>query len=340
MSNRLELSVALCTYNGAAFLRQQLESIEGQTRKPDELIVCDDHSRDNSLRIVEEFARNASFPVRIERNEKNLGSTGNFEKAIGLCRGETIALSDQDDVWRPRKLERLEAVLEADPEAGYAFSDADLVDEHLQPVGCRLWDSHGFQGELKERFLRGEQFRCLTRRFIVTGATMAFRAGVGEMAMPFPGRQGYWIHDGWIALLASAVGRRGIAVDEALISYRLHANQQLGAADRPPQRQSLWEMYRELRASHQSLYVIWEKQSRQALALKGVLQQLQESHDSPILAQDLVFLQEFETHFNNRRKIMASPKAWRLGLILREAVSGKYAKFANSWRTVFRDLLL
>src|SRR5882724_11959920 len=94
------ISVAMCTYNGAGFLSEQLESIAAQTRLPDELVICDDRSTDESVEIVRNFARHTPFSVRLEMNEENLGSTKNFEKSIGLCQGEIIALADQDDVWR------------------------------------------------------------------------------------------------------------------------------------------------------------------------------------------------------------------------------------------------
>src|SRR5215470_8302349 len=111
------ISVAMCTYNGARFLAEQLGSLAAQSRLPDELVVCDDGSTDESAEIVKDFARHAPFPVRLEVNEENLGATKNFEKAIGLCRGEVIALSDQDDVWYPKKLELHESVFVADPSA-------------------------------------------------------------------------------------------------------------------------------------------------------------------------------------------------------------------------------
>jgi len=334
----MKISIALCTYNGESFLQQQVESIEGQIRKPDELVACDDCSQDRSLEILSDFAKRADFHVKIIRNEHNLGSTRNFEKAIKLCTGDIIALCDQDDVWKPHKLACLEKALQANPEAGYAFSDADLVDEHLQPLGRRLWDSIGFQGELKKLFTRGEQFRCFTRKSIVTGATMAFRAPIGRMAMPFP-IGGHWIHDGWIALLSSAIGNLGVPIDEPLISYRQHPNQQLGVpASR--KRQSLLGMYRELKTDHQSLFVAWEKHCLRILSLKDILHRLQEELNSPVLEQNLIFMREFETHFLNRRKILTSSKTGRLPLILLEAFSGRYARFANSWRTVIRDLLL
>ena len=78
------ISVALCTYNGARFLEQQLASLEAQELRPDELVVCDDRSTDNTVQMLESFARTAPFPVRIHVNPVNLGSTRNFDRAMRL----------------------------------------------------------------------------------------------------------------------------------------------------------------------------------------------------------------------------------------------------------------
>src|SRR5262249_18454629 len=100
------LSVALCTYHGASYVDAQVASLTRQTRLPDELIVCDDLSTDDTVSILERFARAAPFPVRIHVNEQTLRSTKNFEQAISLCSGDVIFLCDQDDVWEPEKLAR------------------------------------------------------------------------------------------------------------------------------------------------------------------------------------------------------------------------------------------
>src|SRR3954470_19039846 len=85
-------SVAMCTYNGARFLGAQLASVAAQTRPPDELVVCDDRSTDETADIVRAFASRAPFPVRLHVNEENLGSTKNFERALSFCEGEVIVL--------------------------------------------------------------------------------------------------------------------------------------------------------------------------------------------------------------------------------------------------------
>src|SRR5437588_7313199 len=100
------ISIAMCTYNGARFLREQLDSFAAQSRLPDEVVICDDGSTDGTADIVRTFASGAPFPVHFHVNEPRLGITRNFERAAGLCTGSIIFFSDQDDVWLPDKLDR------------------------------------------------------------------------------------------------------------------------------------------------------------------------------------------------------------------------------------------
>src|SRR5437660_962846 len=98
-------SVVMCTYNGARYLQAQLDSIARQSTRPDELVVCDDHSTDDTPEIVRRFGSTAAFPVRVHVNEKNLGIHQNFGRAMSLANADVIFLSDQDDVWEPGKIE-------------------------------------------------------------------------------------------------------------------------------------------------------------------------------------------------------------------------------------------
>ena len=102
----MRISLAMTTYNGEDYLEEQLESFLRQTRIPNELIVCDDGSRDSTLNILEAFQLKAPFPVMINRNVENLGYTKNFENALSKCSGELIFLSDQDDIWEANKVHR------------------------------------------------------------------------------------------------------------------------------------------------------------------------------------------------------------------------------------------
>lgn len=221
-----KISIALCTYNGEKFLSEQLESFSRQTRQPDELVVSDDCSTDNSTKIVEEFANRASFPVRLYRNEKNLRSTKNFEKAIELCTGDLIFLSDQDDVWMPEKLERIETEFDKNQSVGMVFSDAEIVDENLGATGDLLWN-FTFAEEPREASRRGKFFEVLLSQNVVTGATLAFRAELRKNFTPIPENIPNLIHDGWISLVI-ATASQVVFLDEPLIKYRQHSAQQLG----------------------------------------------------------------------------------------------------------------
>jgi glycosyltransferase involved in cell wall biosynthesis len=220
----MRLSIAMCTFNGTKYLNEQLDSIASQIRPPDELVICDDCSGDGTYRLVEAFADRVSFSVRIYKNDKNLGSTKNFEKAISLCSGDIIALSDQDDVWNLDKLMKIENIFINSPEVGAVFTDAKVVDEDLRPLGYRLWQSVWLDKARQKQILSGQAYKVLLKNNVVTGATMAFRSGLKDMILPIPPT---WIHDGWIALIISAVSSLTI-IPEPLIKYRKHHEQQIG----------------------------------------------------------------------------------------------------------------
>jgi glycosyltransferase involved in cell wall biosynthesis len=222
MSNRL--SIALATYNGERYLGEQLESILEQTRLPDELVVFDDASTDSTPAIVRGFAERAPFPVRFQVNAERLGSTRNFEEAIRACSGDIIFLCDQDDVWYPEKMARMEERFVSDPEAGAVFTDADVVDQDLRPFGPRLWHAVRFKQKDQARFAAHDALSVLLRRPVVTGATMAFRSSYRELILPMPE---IWVHDAWISLLIGAVSHLA-ALPIPLIAYRQHSANQIG----------------------------------------------------------------------------------------------------------------
>ena len=225
----MKLSVAMCTYNGARYLQEQLESIAAQTRLPDELVVCDDCSSDGTRAILEEFKARVTFPVRLYFNEQNLRVWKNFEKAISLCEGEVIALCDQDDVWLPEKLGRMEEAFAATPDAGVVFSDLEVVDENLRPLGYRAWQSSWVEfGEPEQRLFRqGKALQVLITHNVVTGAAMAFRAKYKDLVLPLPEFVDWLIHDYWIVMLIAAVARVTY-IKTPLVKYRIHAEQSIG----------------------------------------------------------------------------------------------------------------
>jgi glycosyltransferase involved in cell wall biosynthesis len=224
----MNLSIALGTYNGAAYLKEQLESFAAQTRTPDELVISDDQSTDDTLRLSEEFAATAGFPVRLTVNESNLGTAKNFEKAISLCRGDVIVLSDQDDVWHGDKLESVERIFEAKPELSLVFSNAELVDETLRVFDETLFDLVHFDDRKQRLVKSGRALDLQLCENLVVGATVAFRADLKDLVLPISGA-GPLIHDGWIVLLVAAVGEIDF-INRPLLKYRQHSAQQCRVA--------------------------------------------------------------------------------------------------------------
>ena len=335
----MKVSTVLCTYNGEQYLPEQLESISAQTRLPDEMIICDDCSTDKTFEIISEFASRTSFPVHFFRNEKNLGSTRNFEKAIELCEGDIIVLADQDDVWLPLKLERFEQVFSQSADIGLVFSDAELVDRNLCPLGSNLWD-WTVRNEDRNLLKANRIFDILIYGNIVTGATMAFRSRFKELVLPIPNDQNL-IHDGWIALLISSV-TNAKALPETLIKYRQHPDQQLGLRGLGFGNDSSKVMKKipekAGNAAERALYYDGEIE-----ILKSIRHRLQDvrinfERTLPLLNARINFLEELEAHYKVRGQIPAN-RVKRIPFILKEAMSGRYHKFSKGLLSAALDIL-
>jgi glycosyltransferase involved in cell wall biosynthesis len=320
---RLSLSVALCTYNGARFLSEQLQSIGLQSRPPDELIVCDDRSSDSTVAVIKSFALEVPFPVRLEVNPTNLGSTKNFELAISRCRGDVIVLSDQDDIWQRDKLAQMERVLLQSPSVGAVFSDADVVDEQLIPLGYRLWDRYGFTKSRQRHLLAGRALQVLLDQNAVTGATLAFRSWLKEWVLPIPA---CWMHDAWIATVTAAVSDMSLIV-EPLIQYRQHAQNQVGGR-KPPRPEFLKAVVRDNTAFYQD-YANQLKLLRQRLAGCSNLKR----------SEDLSLLDSRILHFEARAR-MPAQRLRRLPLALRELWTLRYFRHSNGGISLGKDLFL
>src|SRR6476620_1984679 len=125
----MKISVAMCTYNGGRFISEQLQSIIDQELPVDEIVICDDGSKDDTFAVIEKFQTTFPGLIKLHINEVNLRVNKNFEKAISLCKGDFIFLSDQDDVWRKDKTKKILEVFEANPQLEGVFSNGDLITE-------------------------------------------------------------------------------------------------------------------------------------------------------------------------------------------------------------------
>jgi glycosyltransferase involved in cell wall biosynthesis len=315
------ISVALCTWNGSEFLRDQLQSIAAQSLPPHELVIFDDCSSDGTVALARQFAENAPFPVRIHVNPRNLGTRENFSTSIAACAGEIIALCDQDDVWLPHKLERLSNALAEHPDAAFAFSDALMVDRQLHPIPYTLWEATRFSRAELRQFQRRHGFEVLLRRDVVTGATLAFRASCRELLVPIPPG---WVHDAWIALILSGVAW-GVPVTEPLIQYRQHSRQQIGE-----RRRSLYQQFQVARRLTTDDY------RRATEAHRAALERMQQRTGAGPTAQ---LLRQKVQHLDRRAHIHGSG-AWRWPLVLGEWWRGNYARYSRGWKALAQDLFL
>lgn len=316
----MRISVALCSYNGAAYIREQLHSIGAQTRLPDELVVCDDGSTDATITEVVSFSAIAPFPVRLIVNDVRLGSTANFSKAIGLCTGEIVVLADQDDIWHLHKLACMERRFIAEPEVGALFSDGELIDSdgNLLP-GC-LWARVGFG--LRQQALQAEgELGAFFRGNYVTGATLALRASLKDYLLPIPAS---WVQDHWIAVIATVVSKLGF-IDEKLIRYRCHAGQQLGL------NQGCLSRWNKFVKFYPNLYQVAEKMWMEALVR---LNQIDAERYQVVIADCNAMAQHML-----RRGNLPRERLKRLSFVLREISNGNYTRYSLGLRSILHDLL-
>lgn len=221
----MKTSVALCTYNGEKFLQEQLDSILNQTLPVDEIVVCDDGSTDSTIEILESYSNKNPEIFRIFRNEVNLRSVKNFEKAISLCSNEIIFLCDQDDLWIENKVEKIVKTFQENPEIEVIATNGFGMDENGKKLDViTIWDVPSI---VRENNFQFNYFNILNLvGNFATGATMALKKEIVKQILPFPQIDGFH-HDEWIALV-SAKDNRFFFLDEKLISYREHSTQQVG----------------------------------------------------------------------------------------------------------------
>lgn len=225
--NNLRVSIALATYQGEAYLSEQLQSFLSQTRLPDELCVSDDGSSDGTVRIIEDFRRRAPFPVKLSSVSGWVGSDKNFEKALLGCSGEFILFSDQDDVWLPDHIESLIGPMEQDARIMAVASNSTYVSRDLIPTGEDSKSQERFSNAQRDAINRlpHNQFEQVLRHRVALGHGMAFRAEILPLLVPFPQRT--WNYDHWVFILAAAAGFVTYAI-EPLTLHREHPRQEVG----------------------------------------------------------------------------------------------------------------
>ncbi len=214
----LTISIALATFNGSRYLREQLKSLAEQICLPDELVVTDDCSTDDTLQIVAEFAAQAPFKVRAVKNDSRLGYRDNFMKAAALCSNPIIAFCDQDDIWHKDKLSDVVKQFE-DPAVMLVHHNANLID-----AGGKF-----LKLALEPRMLAEK----LAPRYFAMGFTEIFRrellafSDLYNLSIDHQEPKEKMAHDKWVFFLAASLGKI-VYLERPLVDYRQHPRNTYG----------------------------------------------------------------------------------------------------------------
>ncbi|MBE6718768.1 MAG: glycosyltransferase family 2 protein [Ruminococcaceae bacterium] len=218
----MKISVALCTYNGEKYITEQLQSILNQTVSVDEIVICDDNSKDKTVSICEEILNKSGLEYKIIVNESSLGVAKNFLKALKLTTGDYIFTCDQDDIWNQNKVEIFIREAEKSNRMLY-FSNGKLVDGENRPLNKSLWEFLNIDySEIKDR---DSQLDAILKRPIVTGAAMCVSRELINKVDAIPEE---WLHDEWFSIIASAE-KSIMPINEETFNYRQHGNNVVGA---------------------------------------------------------------------------------------------------------------
>ncbi|HWJ35764.1 MAG TPA: glycosyltransferase family 2 protein [Steroidobacteraceae bacterium] len=322
----MRTSIALATYQGGRFLRQQLESFLNQTRPPDELCVSDDGSTDDTLEIIRAYSSISTFPVKLVVNPQRGGVNKNFENAAVNCTGDAILFSDQDDVWLPSHIESLVAPMERDSRIMAVASDSQFVDETLKSSGGTQAQSDRFPDSLRAATMRlpRNQLGLVLRQNIHSGHGMAFRRSLLPLMAPFTET---FMFDEWVLTLAATAGFITYAA-EPLTLHRQHQRQTLGARNKDLQ---LW--------ATQSKNVSKEQERVQEEKWREMLNRVRERRDLlPEFRSAEKALQEKLDFVVRRTQTRQRPLPVRVLLTIRELILGRYHRLGRGWLAFARDL--
>ena len=202
----MKISVCMATYNGGEFIKEQLLSILRQLTDLDEIIISDDHSTDNTIKIIQELKDDR---IKIFYNKGEKGFTSNFENAIRLATGDVVFLSDQDDIWLPGKVNTAISYLQ---DYDLVVGNAKVTDEYLNVTNESFFTIFNSGTGIFKNLLFNTYY----------GYSIAFRKKVLEYALPFPKNREV-AFDIWIGLVTEIIGKVRF-IQEPLVLYRRNSN--------------------------------------------------------------------------------------------------------------------
>lgn len=322
----MKISVAMATYNGARFLREQLESLLLQTQKPDEVVISDDCSTDRTLEVLRSFQNTADFDVRIIANTTNEGYIANFGKAISACTGDLIFLCDQDDYWFSEKISTIVAIADENTGKCLIMCDALLTDGNLKPT----------------QTTKIQQIRAvgLSLDSFVMGCCLAVRKEFRDLCLPIP--HSYRGHDDWLVNIADELGCRYVQ-NIPLQYYRRHENNSSNFVANNAKRISKSDLFyaklshfdRPKKLSEINQKLIWKR-----MLLDGLIQfNMKSSGRLEFLSGVALDRCKLDLKIlKKRREIVNANATKRLHFALKLYLSGGYRNFSGA-KSFFKDIL-
>lgn len=225
----MKVSVCMATHNGAKYIRQQMESILRQSRRPDEVILCDDGSSDETVCMIQDYIENNELQDtwKFYQNKQNTGYPANFYYAMSLCSGDIVFLADQDDLWHREKIEHMCQVLEERPEAMVVCCKLSLIDAEGADIHSIMAPTHETRGKGKEN-LRQVRIEDVFYKYEWPGMAMAYRR---EWYLSWPQSCSELPHD---FLICARAAEKGCfyQMNEVLACHRRHDSNAAGEEHR------------------------------------------------------------------------------------------------------------
>lgn len=307
-----KISIALATYNAEKYVVEQLKSLVLQTRLPDEIVISDDASTDGTVDLIYLFLENhKNISIKLIRNSTRVGPTFNFERAMLTCTGDIVFLCDQDDVWNEKKIETMTLLFD-DDSLTLVLCDAYIWQSDTKIPNTTLWKKIGF---CPDRF---DPCNNLLKKTIAFGLTMAYRntEKLRNALFPYPK---LWGHDGWLALICTAIGGVGF-VNKPLLYYRQHSMQVSGAFGIKSATSKL------ITPNSDALFYLVKRLEKVFLRGNNYCKLLE-------------FATKKSEHLCRREKVISQNVSLRPFAALRLLVKGEYHKFSNGFRSFLKDIL-
>lgn len=294
-----KISVAMCSYNGEKYIKEQLDSILMQTKKPDEIIICDDASKDNTLNIIYEYKKKyRDMEFIIVRNSTNVGYIQNFLNAVRKASGDIIFLADQDDIWYSTKVENVIEQFYTNEKVLAINHAYDLIDEKGYKIKNRLSVHQNEDGILRK--IEWKKFIVSTR---FPGMSMAIRKELLSL-LPDISTEFIPAHDWFLNEVASYADGM-YYLGKKLAGYRQHENNSVGAIKGDNGKQ-LFENRMEVLSffskTHKAM-MIMHSDDKSIMDWASVLQNLDKNRISAIKKKSVVYaLSIYFTNYKNMTK--------------------------------------